>query len=94
MSISSGIQELVQSGSLHQKRATCPTAMFSTLQHRFPETNWQETAWVRQDKIWSSRSAVTGLDMIAAWMREYFWDRSAALECALSTAGIAPLDDY
>lgn len=32
--------------------------------------------------------------MIAAWMREFFWDRHEAVECALAAAGIGSLDDF
>lgn len=94
MSIASGILTLVQSGFLHQKRATGPSLLLPTLRQRFPETTWQDTPWHRQDSLWTSRSAVSAIDMIAAWMREYFWDRSEVVECGLSAAGITPLDEY
>ncbi|KAF2256414.1 hypothetical protein BU26DRAFT_21546 [Trematosphaeria pertusa] len=94
MSVSSGILNLVQSGVLHQKRATGPSSLLPTLQQRFPETAWQHTPWTRQDKFWCSTSAISALDMAAAWMREYFWDRREAVECALAAAGIAPRDEY
>lgn len=94
LSIASGIFALIQTGLLHRKRATGPFSLLSNLRQRFPETSWQETQWVRHDSIWSSSSAVTAIDMLAAWMRQYFWDRSEAVECALSAAGIARLEDY
>ncbi|KAF2269250.1 class I glutamine amidotransferase-like protein [Lojkania enalia] len=93
MSVASGVLSLVQTGFLHQKRATGPTSLLPTLQQRFPETSWQETRWTRHDSLWTSSSAITAIDMLTAWMREYFWDRSEAVECALSAAGVARLDD-
>ncbi|KAF2799057.1 class I glutamine amidotransferase-like protein [Melanomma pulvis-pyrius CBS 109.77] len=93
MSISSGIQTLVQTGFLHRKRATCPPSLLPSLQERFPETSWQENRWTRHDNVWSSSSAITGIDMVTAWMREYFWDRSEAVKYALAAAG-AGLDEY
>ena len=94
MSIASGILNLAQTGLLHQKRATGPASLLSMLRTRFPETFWQDMPWARQDKIWSSTSAISALDMVAAWMREYFWDRRDAVEFALMAAGVAPLEEY
>lgn len=94
MSIASGILNLAQTGLLHQKRATGPQSLLSTLRTRFPETYWQDMPWARQDKVWSSTSAISALDMVAAWMREYFWDRRDAVEFALAAAGVAPLEEY
>jgi transcriptional regulator GlxA family with amidase domain len=94
MCISSGILTLVQSGVLNQKKATAPSFLLPALRQQFPESLWQETAWTRQDSIWSSSSAVTAIAMMTAFIREYFWDRAEAVECALSAAGIAPLNDY
>lgn len=94
MSISSGVLNLAQTGLLHQKRATGPLPLLPTLQQRFPETLWQRAPWTRHEHFWSSTSAITALDMVAAWMREYFWDRPEAVECALAAAGVAPLDEY
>lgn len=67
--------------------------MLRTLRQRYPDTIWQDMAWTRDARLWSSTSAISALDMVAAWMREYFWDRRAAVQCALTAAGIAPLDD-
>ena len=30
----------------------------------------------------------SGADMMAAWMREYFWDRAEAVEWVLQAAGV------
>ncbi|KAH7125397.1 putative amidotransferase-domain-containing protein [Dendryphion nanum] len=94
LSISSGILTLAQTGLLHQKRATGPSSLFSTLQQRYPETSWQQAPWTRHEKIWSSSSALSAMEMLTTLMREYFWDRSEAVECALSAAGIPRLELY
>jgi transcriptional regulator GlxA family with amidase domain len=94
MSISSGISHLVQSGILHGTRAAAPKSLLPTLQQRYPETLWQHTSWARHKKFWTSSSAISALDMMAAWMREYFWDRSEAVECVLIAAGLGSLYDY
>ena len=91
--VASGILRLAQSDILYQKRATGPASLLQTLRQRYPDTIWQTMAWTRDDYLWSSTSAISALDMVAAWMREYFWDRREALQFALTAAGIAPLDD-
>ncbi|KAF1849866.1 uncharacterized protein K460DRAFT_272859 [Cucurbitaria berberidis CBS 394.84] len=94
MSIASGITHLVQTGILHKVRAAAPRCLLPALQQQYPETSWQQTSWARHDKTWSSSTAASSLDMMSTWMREYFWDRIEAVECALGAAGIASLDDY
>lgn len=94
MSIASGVTHLVQTGILHQQRAAAPKCLLLALQSQYPETFWQQSSWARHEKIWSSGSAISSLDMVATWMREYFWDRSTAVESALAAAGIGSLDDY
>lgn len=91
--VSSGILRLAQSGMLHQKRATGPPSLLRTLRERYPDTIWQNAPWTRHGNLWSSTSAISALDMVAAWMREYFWDRREAVRCALTAAGIPPLDE-
>ncbi|KAF9738833.1 hypothetical protein PMIN06_004514 [Paraphaeosphaeria minitans] len=91
--VSSGILRLAQSGILNHKRATGPPSLIRTLRQRFPNTIWETMPWARHDHLWSSTSAISALDMVAAWMREYFWDRQEALQYSLTAAGIAPLDD-
>ncbi|CAI6338204.1 unnamed protein product [Periconia digitata] len=94
MCIASGILDLGQTGLLRQKRCTGPPSLLPSLRQRFPEAGWLEMPWARHERLWSSGSAITALDMVAAWMREYYWDRSEVVECALVAAGIAPLDTY
>lgn len=94
MSISSGVVHLSQSGLLHKIRAAAPRCLMNALQQRYPNTFWQQTSWARHGKIWSSSSAASALQMIAAWMRDYFWDRPEAVECALGAAGIGMVEDY
>ncbi|KAF2185401.1 class I glutamine amidotransferase-like protein [Zopfia rhizophila CBS 207.26] len=94
MTISSGILALAQTGFLHERRATAPSSLLPNLRQRFPQTSWQETRWSRHGNIWSSSSAITAMDMMSAWMREYFWDRSEAAEWALNATGVARLEEY
>ncbi|KAH7094585.1 putative amidotransferase-domain-containing protein [Paraphoma chrysanthemicola] len=93
-SIVSGILHLVQTGILHKRRAAAPRCLLPALRVRYPETSWRSTPWERHEKFWSSNSAVSALDMVRTFMREYFWDRTDAVECALNAAGIGSLDEY
>ncbi|KAF2872700.1 class I glutamine amidotransferase-like protein [Massariosphaeria phaeospora] len=94
LAVSSGILHLAPSDLLHRVRATAPACLLPALQHSHPDTAWQAAPWTRDDKLWSSSSGLAGLDMAAAWLREYFWDRGAAVECALRAAGAPRLDGY
>lgn len=94
MSISSGIAYLVQAGSLHGTRAAAPRSLLPVLQRCYPHTHWLYAAWTRHGKVWSSNSPVSALHMVAEWMREYFWDRTEAVECVLVAAGMGSLHEY
>jgi transcriptional regulator GlxA family with amidase domain len=94
MSIGSGISHLIQAGILHRTRASAPKSLLPALQQRYPETLWQRSSWARHDKVWSSNSAISALDMMATWMREYFWDRREAVEFVLGSAGLGERNEY
>ncbi|KAJ4294402.1 hypothetical protein N0V90_008092 [Kalmusia sp. IMI 367209] len=91
--VSSGILRLAQSGVLYQKRATGPPSLLRSLQQRYPDTVWENMPWTRHGHFWSSTSAISALDMVASFLREYFWDRRETVQCALTAAGIPPLDE-
>ncbi|KAF2833621.1 hypothetical protein CC86DRAFT_12303 [Ophiobolus disseminans] len=93
MSIVSGILHLIQTGIFHKRRAAAPRNLLPALKQRYPETFWRATPWERHDKLWSSNSAVSALDMVRTFMREYFWDRAEAVECVLNAVGIGSLDE-
>jgi len=93
MSAVSGVMHLAQTGILYKKRVAAPRSLLPALKHRYPETYWRNSPWERDDKLWSSNSAVSALDMMRRFMREYFWDRAGAVECALNAVGIGSLDE-
>ena len=94
LSIASGITHIAQTGLLHKHRAAAPHVLLRSLQSEYPETFWQQSSWARHDKLWTSNSAVSALDMAATWVREYYWDRAEAVEWALRVAGVEALDEY
>ncbi|OAK95857.1 hypothetical protein IQ06DRAFT_231304 [Phaeosphaeriaceae sp. SRC1lsM3a] len=94
MSLVSGILHLAQTSVLQKRRAAAPRSLLPALKARFLETFWRSTPWERHDRFWSSNSAVSALDMMRTFMREYFWDRKEAVECVLNAAGIGELDEY
>jgi transcriptional regulator GlxA family with amidase domain len=93
MSIVSGILHLAQTGICDKRRAAAPRILLPALKQHFPETFWRSSPWERHEKFWSSNSAVSALDMMRTFMREYFWDRNEAVECALNAVGIGKLDE-
>ncbi|KAL6707148.1 hypothetical protein ACN47E_004695 [Coniothyrium glycines] len=94
MCIASGISHLAQTGILHKQRAAAPRSLLATLQSEYPETFWQQSSWARHNDIWSSSSSLSALEMVTTWMREYFWDRAAAVECCMSAAGFPSMEEY
>jgi transcriptional regulator GlxA family with amidase domain len=93
ISIVSGILHLAQTPLLHQRRASAPRSLLPALKQRYPDVSWRTTPWERHEKVWSSNSAVSALGMMRTFMRGYFWDRSAAVECVLNAVGIGELDE-
>ncbi|KAF2490967.1 hypothetical protein BU16DRAFT_565891 [Lophium mytilinum] len=67
--------------------ATSPSRLLSLRQH-FPETQWEERRWVNDGRLWSCSGGMAGPQMIAVWMREYFWDRADAVEWVLQETGL------
>lgn len=94
MCIASGILHLAQTGLLRQQRCTGPPSLLPGLCQSLPEAGWVEMPWTRHDQLWSSGSAITAFDMMAAWLREYFWDRGEVIEWGLKAVGVPPLEQY
>ncbi|OCL07669.1 hypothetical protein AOQ84DRAFT_222650 [Glonium stellatum] len=87
MSVCAGVLPLAQAGLLRNKSAAAPPPLLPSLRHGFPDTAWEEARWVCDAGVWSCGVVVGGVEMMAAWMREYFWDRGEAVEWVLRAAG-------
>jgi hypothetical protein len=88
MTICTGVNILASSGALAGHNATAPYILYPLLEKRYPQVKWNWTRWVRaaDGKIWTSGSIGNGMDMAAAFMREYFWDRAELVEFVLNGA--------
>jgi transcriptional regulator GlxA family with amidase domain len=82
MSICTGINILASSGALVGHNTTAPYILYPLLEKNHPEIKWRWTRWVKSanGKLWTSGSIGNGLDMVSAFMRDYFWDRLELVE--------------
>jgi transcriptional regulator GlxA family with amidase domain len=72
LTICGGMMGAALAGVLVGKTATAPRFMVSELQKQQPGTNWVEKRWVRDGKIWTSGALLNGLDLMKAFMLEYW----------------------
>jgi hypothetical protein len=88
MSICTGVNMLASSGALAGHNATAPYILYPLLEKKFPQVKWNWTRWVKaaDGKLWTSGSIGNGLDMVSAFMRDYFWDRPELVEFVLTGA--------
>jgi len=89
MSVCTGVTILNQAGVLVNQTATAPYVMLRLFKAGSNSTTWQQKRWVQSTadpRIWTSGVITNGMDMMAAWMRHYFWDRKLAVEFALLSA--------
>jgi transcriptional regulator GlxA family with amidase domain len=90
MTICTGVNILASSGALAGHNATAPYILYPLLEKKHPQVKWSWTRWVRaaNGKLWTSGSIANGQDMVAAFMRDYFWDRSELVEFVLTSAAV------
>ena len=88
MSVCAGILPLAQASLLSSKCAAAPHHLLPSLRQKFPDTMWEEAGWVSDRNVWSCGAVTSGVDMMVAWMREYFWDKAEAVEWVLQAAGV------
>jgi DJ-1/PfpI family len=90
MSICTGANILTRTGALTGKEATAPFVLLRLLKTTNPEVNWSMKRWTSDasKRIWSSGSVANGLDMVAAWAKDYFWDREELVKFALLSVAV------
>jgi len=90
MTICTGVNILASSGALAGHNATAPYILYPLLEKKHPQVNWSWTRWVStaNGKLWTSGSIGNGLDMVAAFMRDYFWDRPELVELVLTSSAV------
>jgi transcriptional regulator GlxA family with amidase domain len=90
MTVCTGVNILASAGALVGHNATAPYILYPLLEKQHPTVHWSQARWVRtaEGKLWTSGSIGNGLDMVAAFMREYFWDRPELVELVLAAAAV------
>jgi transcriptional regulator GlxA family with amidase domain len=89
MSICTGANILATAGALEGRNATAPFVLLRMLSKVRPETQWMMRRWVGEGtSVWTSGGITNGMDMTAAWIREYFWDRPELVKFVLTSAAV------
>lgn len=87
--VCSGVFPLTQTFVLHGRRATAPADFLPMFREKAPNTTWLEQRYVQDGNVWTSGAVTNGLDMMAAFMREYFADRAEVVEIALKASAVS-----
>ncbi|KAI1614303.1 class I glutamine amidotransferase-like protein [Exophiala viscosa] len=72
ITICGGFQTALQAGLFVDKTATAPRLFLSHLREAAPQTNWVVKRWQRDGKLWTSGTLLNGLDLIRAFVTEYW----------------------
>lgn len=72
LTICGGFLPAELAGVLDGKTATAPRFMVPELQNQDPRTTWVEKRYVRDGKVWTSGALLNGLDLMRAFMLEYW----------------------
>lgn len=72
ITICGGSLSALQAGIMAGKTATAPRPFVDFLRKSNPEVNWVVKRWVRDGKLWTSGALLNGLDLMAAFVDE-FW---------------------
>ncbi|PVH97902.1 class I glutamine amidotransferase-like protein, partial [Periconia macrospinosa] len=77
ISICGGFVPAQLAGVLEGKTATAPRFMVPELNKQDPRTTWVEKRYVRDGKVWTSGALLNGLDLMNAFLDEYWPELSA-----------------
>ena|SRR6186713_1944239 len=72
ITICAGFLPAQLAGVLAGKTATAPRFLIPILQKEDPRTTWVEKRYVRDGKVWTSGALLNGLDLMNAFMLEYW----------------------
>jgi transcriptional regulator GlxA family with amidase domain len=84
ITICGGFLSALESGLLEGKTATGPRPMLETFRKVAPGVKWVERRWARDDKLWTSGALLNGLDLMRAFVTEYWGGKDTLVEFALS----------
>ncbi|KAK5460803.1 hypothetical protein LTS15_002866 [Exophiala xenobiotica] len=72
ITICGGFQAALMAGLFQSKTVTAPRLMLDTLRQMAPQTEWVAKRWHRDGKLWTSGALLNGLDLIRAFVTEYW----------------------
>jgi transcriptional regulator GlxA family with amidase domain len=84
ITICGGSLSALQSGLLEGKTATGPRPMLDDLRKAAPGVKWVEKRWARDGKLWTSGALLNGLDLMRAFVTEYWGGEGTLVEFALA----------
>jgi transcriptional regulator GlxA family with amidase domain len=84
ITICGGFLAALESGLLEGKTATGPRPMLDGLRQVAPGVKWVERRWVRDGKLWSSGALLNGLDLMRAFVTEYWGGEGTLAEFGLA----------
>jgi transcriptional regulator GlxA family with amidase domain len=83
ITICGGIQAPLLAGVLKGKSATGPRPLLPMAKLQAPDTEWHEKRWHRDGKLWTSGALLNGLDLMAAFVTEYWGGEGSLVEFML-----------
>jgi transcriptional regulator GlxA family with amidase domain len=92
LTICGGFLSALQSGLLEGKIATGPRIMLDDLRENFPGVKWEEKRWARDGKLWTSGALLNGLDLMRAFVSEFWGGEGSLVEWTLEI-GAYPVRD-
>jgi transcriptional regulator GlxA family with amidase domain len=85
----------LQAGIFEGKIVTGPRPLIEGLRQAAPGVNWVEKRWVRDGKLWTSGTLLNGLDLIRAFVTEYWGGKGTLAEATLALGSYPDRDvDY
>ncbi|KAF4630640.1 hypothetical protein G7Y89_g7498 [Cudoniella acicularis] len=95
ITICGGFLSALESGLLEGKTATGPRPMLDELRQAAPGVNWVEKRWVRDGKVWTSGALLNGLDLMRAFVTEYWGGEGTLADFVLALGAYPDRDvDY
>ncbi|KAI1075218.1 class I glutamine amidotransferase-like protein [Whalleya microplaca] len=92
LTICGGMTTPLKAGILEGKTATAPRFWLPVLRQQAPGTDWVEKRWARDGKLWSSGALLNGLDLMKAFVTE-FWGGEGTLAEFLARMCAWPIRD-
>ena len=74
-------------GLLKGKTCTGPRLLLEVLRKDSPETEWVDTRWAHDGKLWTSGALLNGLDCMMAFAREVWGGEGSLVESMLDIGG-------